>query len=90
MRGLGRSSRRWMASSRSNDSGASWTRANCWCFLSGAMKRRSARSATGKSIAVFSRKDVFLDYRVRVAAVLRDYGMTEREQTLHDSREAHA
>ena len=54
------------------------------------MKRRSARSATGKSIAVFSRKDVFLDYRLRVAAVLRDYGMTEREQAPRDSREAHA
>jgi len=26
-----------------------------------------------------SRKDVFLDCRLRVAAVLRDYGMTERE-----------
>lgn len=36
-----------------------------------------------------SRKDVFLDYRLRVAAVLRDYGMTEREQAPEDSRAAH-
>ena len=36
-----------------------------------------------------SRKDVFLDYRLRVAAILRDYGMTEREQAPRDSREAH-
>lgn len=36
-----------------------------------------------------SRKDVFLDYRLRVAAVLRDYGMTEREQAPDDSRAAH-
>jgi heme-degrading monooxygenase HmoA len=36
-----------------------------------------------------SRKDVFLDYRLRVAAILRDYGMTEREQAPCDSREAH-
>jgi heme-degrading monooxygenase HmoA len=37
-----------------------------------------------------SRKDVFLNYRLRVAAVLRDYGMTEREQAPADSRAAHA
>ncbi len=36
-----------------------------------------------------SRKDVFLDYRLRVAAVLRDYGMTERAQAPDDSRAAH-
>lgn len=36
-----------------------------------------------------SRKTVFDDYRLRVAAVLRDYGMTDREQAPHDSREAH-
>ncbi|CAN5424749.1 antibiotic biosynthesis monooxygenase [soil metagenome] len=36
-----------------------------------------------------SRKDVFIDYRLRVAAVLRDYGMTEREQAPDDSRAAH-
>ncbi len=26
------------------------------------------------------RADIFADYRIRVAAVLRDYGMTERDQ----------
>lgn len=36
-----------------------------------------------------SRKDVFIDYRLRVAAVLRDYGMTERAQAPVDSRIAH-
>ena len=36
------------------------------------------------------RPNVFLDYRLHVAAVLRDYGMTEREQAPRDSREAHA
>jgi heme-degrading monooxygenase HmoA len=36
-----------------------------------------------------SRRDVFDDYRLRVAAVLRDYGMTDREQAPQDSREAH-
>ena len=37
-----------------------------------------------------SRKDVFLNYRLRVAAVIRDYGMNEREQAPADSRAAHA
>jgi heme-degrading monooxygenase HmoA len=36
------------------------------------------------------RSGVFADYRLRVAGVLRDYGMSEREQAPADSREAHA
>ena len=32
---------------------------------------------------------VFRDYRLRVAAVLRDYGLTEREEAPPDSRAAH-
>lgn len=32
------------------------------------------------------RGGVFRDYRLRVAAVLRDYGMTEREETPDDLR----
>jgi heme-degrading monooxygenase HmoA len=32
------------------------------------------------------RGEVFADYRLRVAAVLRDYGMTERAQAPADSR----
>ena len=35
------------------------------------------------------RGGVFADYRLRVAAVIRDYGMTERVQAPADSREAH-
>ncbi|WP_431287961.1 antibiotic biosynthesis monooxygenase family protein [Roseateles chitinivorans] len=35
------------------------------------------------------RAGVFADYRLRVASVLRDYGMTEREQAPADSRERH-
>ena len=36
------------------------------------------------------RSGVFRDYRLRVAAVLRDYGMSERrEEAPDDSREAH-
>ncbi len=36
------------------------------------------------------RTDVFDDYRLRIAGVIRDYGMLEREQAPEDSREAHA
>jgi heme-degrading monooxygenase HmoA len=36
-----------------------------------------------------SRRDVFRDYRLRVAAVLRDYGLFERDQAPADSRKAH-
>ena len=32
---------------------------------------------------------VFADYRLRVAGVVRDYGMSQREQAPADSREVH-
>jgi heme-degrading monooxygenase HmoA len=35
------------------------------------------------------REHVFSDYRLRVASVIRDYGMFERAQAPHDSREQH-
>ena len=35
------------------------------------------------------RGGVFADYRLRVAAVLRDYGMTERAEAPEDSRAVH-
>ena len=35
------------------------------------------------------RKEVFCNYRLRVAVVMRDYGMHEREQVPGDSREIH-
>ena len=35
------------------------------------------------------RAGVFKDYRLRVAAVIRDYGMFEREQAPGDSRRMH-
>ena len=36
------------------------------------------------------RNGVFADYRLRVASVLRDYGMSERAESPADSRKAHA
>ncbi|WP_027132650.1 antibiotic biosynthesis monooxygenase family protein [Geminicoccus roseus] len=35
------------------------------------------------------RTKVFADYRLRVAAVMRDYGMEERDEAPGDSRELH-
>jgi len=35
------------------------------------------------------REGIFSNYRLRVASVLRDYGLHEREQAPQDSKEAH-
>jgi heme-degrading monooxygenase HmoA len=35
------------------------------------------------------RAGIFADYRLRVASVIRDYGMSEREQVPADSRAVH-
>ncbi|MEQ1881429.1 MAG: antibiotic biosynthesis monooxygenase, partial [Burkholderiales bacterium] len=35
------------------------------------------------------RAGVFADYRLRVAAVIRDYGLNEREEAPRDSRDVH-
>jgi heme-degrading monooxygenase HmoA len=42
------------------------------------------RSAQGRG-----RAEVFADYRLRVASVLRDYGMTDRAGVPNDSRAIH-
>ncbi len=36
------------------------------------------------------RDGIFRDYRLRVASVIRDYGMSERDQAPEDSKTAHA
>jgi heme-degrading monooxygenase HmoA len=36
------------------------------------------------------RQSIFADYRLRVAQVIRDYGLDDREQAPEDSRIAHA
>ncbi|MGZ3584003.1 MAG: antibiotic biosynthesis monooxygenase family protein [Ktedonobacterales bacterium] len=36
------------------------------------------------------RADIFKDYRIRVAGVIRDYGKFDREQAPYDSRQLHA
>jgi heme-degrading monooxygenase HmoA len=42
-----------------------------------------------RSAQLAGREGVFRDYRLRVANVLRDYGMTERDEAPADSRMAH-
>ncbi|SDJ11937.1 antibiotic biosynthesis monooxygenase family protein [Billgrantia gudaonensis] len=46
------------------------------------LERHRTAQAQGRNV-------VFDDYRLRVAAVMRDYGMHEREQAPADSRERH-
>jgi heme-degrading monooxygenase HmoA len=48
-----------------------------------ALEHHRAAQAAGRG-------GVFRDYRLRVAGVLRDYGMHEREQAPPDSRSFHA
>jgi heme-degrading monooxygenase HmoA len=38
---------------------------------------------------VAGRKSIFADYRLRVANIIRDYGMNERAQAPDDSQRAH-
>ena len=43
-----------------------------------------------RRVQTAGRQSIFADYRLRVASVIRDYGMNEREQAPDDSRHAHA
>jgi len=42
-----------------------------------------------RAAQLLGRESVFRDYRLRVAHVLRDYGLQEREQAPADSRKLH-
>jgi heme-degrading monooxygenase HmoA len=42
-----------------------------------------------RSAQALGRRRVFEDYRLRIAHVVRDYGMHEREEAPEDSRAAH-
>lgn len=42
-----------------------------------------------RAVQANSRRDVFKDYRLRVATIIRDYGKFDREQVPMDSRDAH-
>ena len=42
-----------------------------------------------RSVQAEGRRSIFADYRLRVAAVLRDYGMHDRDAAPEDSRARH-
>jgi heme-degrading monooxygenase HmoA len=42
-----------------------------------------------RSVQAAGRKSIFEDYRLRVAKVVRDYGMNERDEAPADSRAIH-
>lgn len=44
---------------------------------------------THREAQAAGRGELFRDYRLRVASVIRDYGMTDREQAPPDSRATH-
>ena len=50
---------------------------------------RWRNTADHRAAQAAGRGGVFRDYRLRIAAVLRDYGMTERAQAPADSHAAH-
>lgn len=45
--------------------------------------------ASHRAAQAKGRASLFEDYRLRIAGVIRDYGMTEREQAPEDSRAKH-
>ena len=64
-------------------------------FLSLSFWRDEEAVAAWRSLAehrdaqAAGRNEFFRDYRIRVAAVTRDYGLAERDQAPADSRDAH-
>lgn len=52
--------------------------------IAGWRRVESHRKAQGKG-----RNELFRDYRLRIAGVIRDYGMNERAEAPKDSRERH-
>jgi len=51
--------------------------------------RRWRNLEAHRRIQAEARKSIFADYRLRVAEVLRDYGMNDRAQAPDDSRQVH-
>ena len=46
-------------------------------------------SGAHRAVQAEGRRDVFGDYRIRIAEVIRDYGMTDRDAAPPDSLAAH-
>lgn len=51
--------------------------------------RKWRNRSTHRRAQTHGRSGVFRDYRLRIAAVIRDYGLHERAQAPRDSRAAH-
>ena len=51
--------------------------------------RRWRKLARHREAQARGRSGVFADYRLRIASVVRDYGMTDRAEAPQDSRSAH-
>ena len=51
--------------------------------------RRWRNLAGHREAQALGRSGVFADYRLRIASVVRDYGMTDRAEAPQDSRSAH-
>ena len=51
--------------------------------------RRWRNLASHREAQARGRRGVFADYRLRIAAAVRDYGMTDRAEAPRDSRLAH-
>ncbi len=51
--------------------------------------RRWRNLAAHREAQARGRSGVFADYRLRIASVVRDYGMTDRAEAPPDSRSAH-
>ena len=52
--------------------------------------RRWRNLAGHREAQARGRSGVFADYRLRIASVVRDYGMTDRTEAPRDSRSAHS
>lgn len=52
--------------------------------------RRWRTLGAHQGVQAEGRRSVFADYRLRVASVVRDHGLHDREQAPGDSRHAHA
>ena len=59
-------------------------------FRDGEAVRQWRNLAAHRAVQAKGRGGVFADYRLRVASVIRDYGLNERAEAPADSRKVHA
>jgi len=59
------------------------------CWRNEEAVRRWRNVSEHRRVQSTARSSIFADYRLRVAQVIRDYGLNDRDQAPEDSREAH-